>query len=131
MSTRLHSLPRDLMATPLLAGLAVGAWAAWLGWDQVLDVAPDGSVSGPYQAWQVIGLVLTLTAVVWASARRQLVVASIIGTTAGLTVASFYDWSDDGSGLFVIGVGMTTMATFAATAGLTVITASRARRATA
>ncbi|MFD8414699.1 hypothetical protein ACFV2Q_23570 [Streptomyces sp. NPDC059650] len=66
----------------------------------------DGSVSGPYAAWQVIGLVLTLLVpVCWAASRRH-VAAAVLGTTAGLTTAAGYDWSDDGSGLFVIGVGI-------------------------
>ncbi|MFJ9646370.1 hypothetical protein ACWEPM_11330 [Streptomyces sp. NPDC004244] len=90
----------------LLFVLSVAAWAAWLGWDQHRDVHADGSVSGPYEAWQVIGLVLTLLVpVCWAASRRH-VAAAVLATTAGLTTAAGYDWSDDASGLFVIGVGM-------------------------
>lgn len=54
----------------------------------------------------MIGLVLTLLVpVCWAASRRH-VAAAVLATTAGLTAAAGYDWSDDGSGLFVIGVGM-------------------------
>jgi hypothetical protein len=78
----------------------------WLGWDQHRDVHPDGSTTGPYEAWQVIGLVLTLLApVCWAASRRHLA-AAVLGPTVGLTLAAYYDWSDDSSGLFVIGVGL-------------------------
>ncbi|MFG2622833.1 hypothetical protein ACGFXC_35000 [Streptomyces sp. NPDC048507] len=95
-----------LLPTLLSALVAVAAWAAWLGWDQHRDVHPDGSVTGPYEAWQVIGLVLTLVAsAAWAGSRRQ-VGGTVLGTATGLTAAAYADWSDDSSGLFVIGVGL-------------------------
>jgi hypothetical protein len=95
-----------LLPILVLAGLSLAAWAVWLGWDQHRDVHPDGSTTGPYEAWQVIGLVLTLLApVCWAASRRHLA-AAVLGPTVGLTLAAYYDWSDDSSGLFVIGVGL-------------------------
>jgi hypothetical protein len=99
-----------------LAASSLALWAAWLGWDQRRDIHPDGSTTGPYEAWQVVGLVLTLLApVCWAAYRRH-VTAAVAGTTAGLTVAAYLDWSDDASGLYAIGVGMVMMGTLAATA---------------
>ncbi|GJF32130.1 hypothetical protein KNE206_48300 [Kitasatospora sp. NE20-6] len=93
---------------PLLlpALVALAAWAAWLGWDQHRDVHPDGSVTGPYEAWQVIGLVLTLLVPVYLAASRGHVAGAALGTSAGLTAAALHDWSDDSSGLFVVGAGM-------------------------
>lgn len=44
--------------------LTVASWLGWLGWDQQRN--PDGS--GPYEAWQVVGLALTLTVVAAACA---------------------------------------------------------------
>ncbi|MEV6211501.1 hypothetical protein [Kitasatospora sp. NPDC051914] len=99
----------------LLVLVPIGAWAAWLGWDQHQDVHPDGSVSGPYEAWQVIGLVLTLLVPVYWAASRNRVAAAVLGTTAGLTAAAWYDWSDDASGLFAIGVGMVMVGSLVAT----------------
>ncbi|WP_405014934.1 hypothetical protein [Kitasatospora sp. NBC_01539] len=97
----LHLVP--LLLTVLVA---LAAWAAWLGWDQHRDVHPDGSETGPYEAWQVIGLVLTLlVSVYWAASRRH-VASAVVGTSAGLTAAVLYDWSDDSSGLYVVGAGM-------------------------
>ncbi|MEW1900445.1 hypothetical protein [Streptomyces sp. NPDC086147] len=114
---------RALAALLLTALLAAGAWAAWLGWDQHRDEHPDGSVSGPYEVWQVAGLVLTLLVpVCWAAARRQ-APGAVLGTTAGLTAAAFHDWSDDGSGLFVIGVGMVLLGSLAATSVVSLLTA--------
>ncbi|GAB3954109.1 hypothetical protein [Streptomyces sparsus] len=94
------------LATLVLAGLTTAAWAAWLGWDQHRDVHPDGSTTGPYEAWQVIGLGATLLALVYWAATRQGVATAVLGPTIGLTGAAYYDWSDDASGLFVIGVSM-------------------------
>ena len=100
-------------------------WAAWLGWDQQRDVQPDGTTTGPYAAWQVIGLVLTLLAPVYWAASHRYAAGAVLGTTAGLT-AAYYDWSDDSSGLFMIGVAMVTLAGLAVTtAGSAVITSAK------
>lgn len=94
---------------------AIAAWAAWLGWDQKRDVHPDGSTTGPYEAWQVVGLALTLLVpVVWMAVRGH-GVAGAFGVSAGLTVAAFVDWSDDASGLYMIGTFMVAAGSVAAT----------------
>lgn len=129
MRDELHRPVVQLVATLVMAGVAAAMWAAWLGWDQLRDVHPDGSVSGPYEAWQVIGLVVTLLVpAYWAAAKRWFV-AAVLGTTAGLTVAAFADWSaDDGSGLFVIGVGMIAFGSMAVGTAVAVVAAVRGRR---
>ncbi|MFF5012657.1 hypothetical protein [Streptomyces sp. NPDC001165] len=114
----------QLLSIPVLAGVSLALWAAWLGWDQHRDVHPDGSTTGPYEAWQVIGLVLTLLApVCWAASRRYMA-GAVLGTTAGLTVAAYYDWSDDASGLFIVGVGMVMIGSFVATAVVSAVIAA-------
>ncbi|CAL9533768.1 hypothetical protein SUDANB126_04095 [Streptomyces sp. enrichment culture] len=102
-------------------------WAAWLGWDQHRDLHPDGSTSGPYEAWQVIGLVLTLLLPVYWAASRHHVTGAVLGTTAGLTAAAFHDWSDDASGLFVIGVGTVMVGSLVVTAAVSAVIASMPR----
>ncbi|MFI8290275.1 hypothetical protein EAO71_18545 [Streptomyces sp. ms191] len=114
----------QLSATLATALAALALWAAWLGWDQHRDVHPDGSTTGPYEAWQVIGLVLTLLVPVYWAASRGYVTDAVLGTSAGLTVAAFYDWSDDSSGLFVIGVGMVMIGSVAVTAAVTAVVAA-------
>lgn len=104
--------------------LSLAGWAAWLGWDQHRDVQPDGTTTGPYEAWQVIGLVLTLLVPVYWAASRRHVAGAVLGTTAGLTVAAFYDWSDDASGLFMVGVGMVMVGSLVVTAGLSAVIGS-------
>ncbi|MFJ5778575.1 hypothetical protein [Streptomyces sp. NPDC093094] len=114
----------QLLSVLALAAPAAGAWAAWLGWDQERDVHPDGSTTGPYEAWQVIGLVVTvLVPFVWAVARRHLE-AAVLGVSLGLAVSAFVDWSDDSSGLYVVGVGMVLLGSLAATTALAALLAA-------
>lgn len=112
----------------LLAALSVALWAAWLGWDQHRDVHPDGSTTGPYEAWQVIGLVLTLLPPVFWAVSRHYVAGAVAGTTAGLTLAAGYDWSDDSSGLFVVGVVLVMMGSLAVTAAVSAVVPALRRR---
>ncbi|MFF5027501.1 hypothetical protein ACWERI_03395 [Streptomyces collinus] len=122
MRTGLRKPIAQLVSILALAALAPALWAAWLGWDQHRDVHPDGSTTGPYQAWQVIGLVLTLLAAVGWAAYRDYVAGAVLGTTAGLTAAAYVDWSDDSSGLFVIGVGLVMVGTFVGTVVVSAVT---------
>ncbi|MFJ3727464.1 hypothetical protein ACIPYQ_33540 [Streptomyces sp. NPDC090045] len=129
MRRRLLSGPAPRLLTALLlAVVASAAWAAWLGWDQHRDVQPDGSQTGPYEAWQVIGLVVTLLVPVCWAAFRGHAAGAVAGVTAGLTIAAAYDWSDDASGLFVIGVGMVMVGTLAVTAGVCALIGAVGRR---
>ncbi|MFJ3335347.1 hypothetical protein [Streptomyces sp. NPDC086766] len=118
-------LPLFPVLVPAAASLLL--WAAWLGWDQQRDVHPDGTTTGPYDAWQVIGLVVTLLVPVYWAASRRHVAAAVLGTTAGLTAAAWADWSDDSSGLFVIGVGMVMVGSLAVTAVASTVIASVTR----
>lgn len=116
------------MAILVLAVMTLAVWAAWLGWDQHRDVQPDGSETGPYEAWQVIGLVLSLLAPVYWAASRRYIAGAAFGVPVGLTVAAAYDWSDDSSGLFLVGVVMIMVGSLVVTsAGTAVIAAVKAR----
>ncbi|MFD3480308.1 hypothetical protein [Streptomyces sp. NPDC058695] len=121
---RLPKRTFQLLAVIAPAAVALAAWAGWLGWDQQRDVHPDGSTTGPYEAWQVIGLVLTLLPPVYWAASRRRTVAAVLGPTAGLTVAAYYDWSDDASGLFVIGVGLVMVGSLVVTSALSAVIAA-------
>jgi len=128
MERQLPKSVHHLFATLLTTGVALAAWAGWLGWDQRYDTQPDGTTSGPYEAWQVVGLVLTLLVSVYWAASRRYFVGAVLGTTGGLTVAAFYDWSDDASGLFVVGVGMVMMGSLGVTIALSAVIASLRRQ---
>ncbi|MFD7560918.1 MULTISPECIES: hypothetical protein [unclassified Streptomyces] len=121
------SLPQPL-AIAIVAAMAMAGWAAWLGWDQIRDVQPDGSVTGPYQVWQVVGLAMTLLVAVCWAASHDYEAAAILGVPAGLGIAAYYDWSDDGSGLFVIGVLMITIGSLFTTGLLSPLIAFCTRR---
>jgi hypothetical protein len=123
----LKSVPQLLPAL-VTAVVSLTLWAVWLGWDQRRDVHPDGSSTGPYEAWQVIGLVLTLLIPVYWAASRRHITGAVVGTTAGLTVASFYDWSDDASGLYVIGITMVMLGSIAVTTGVSFLIAALGSR---
>ncbi|MFE9253693.1 hypothetical protein [Streptomyces sp. NPDC006879] len=116
--------PAPQLLAVVMAAIALAAWAAWLGWDQHRDVQPDGSVTGPYEAWQVIGLALTLLVPVAWAASRHFLASSVLGVTLGLTAAAFYDWSDDSSGLFVVGVGMVMVGSLVTTTVVSTVIAS-------
>ncbi|MEU1469394.1 hypothetical protein ABZ434_14365 [Streptomyces sp. NPDC005761] len=124
MSQRPLKLVPQLTAILVLTVMTSAVWAAWLGWDQHRDVQPDGSETGPYEAWQVIGLVLTLLVPVYWAASRRYVAGAVLGVTAGLTAAAYYDWSDDSSGLFMVGVGMTMVGSLVATGVASAVIAS-------
>jgi hypothetical protein len=125
---RLLTLTLPLALTVALALIALGAWAAWLGWDQTRDVHPDGSTTGPYEAWQVIGLFLTVLApLYWAASRRHLV-AAVLGIPIGLTIAAYLDWSDDASGLFLIGTALTLLGSLTATGITTAVITATTRK---
>ncbi|MFJ1549135.1 hypothetical protein [Streptomyces sp. NPDC088246] len=128
MRQRLLKLVPQLLAVLVLAVVTLGAWAAWLGWDQQRDVHPDGSTTGPYEAWQVIGLVLTLLALVYWAASRRYIAGAVLGITVGLTTAAYDDWSDDSSGLFMVGVGMVMVGSLVVTAVISVVIASVKRK---
>lgn len=64
----------------------------------------------------MIGLVLILLAPVYWATSRHYTRAAVLGTTAGLTVAAYYDWSDDSSGLFMVGVVLVMIGSLAVTA---------------
>ncbi|MEU3404624.1 hypothetical protein ABZ766_11835 [Streptomyces sp. NPDC006670] len=127
MRQRPLKLGPQLLAILVLAVVALALWAAWLGWDQHRDVHPDGSVTGPYEAWQVIGLVLTLLAPVYWAASRRYIAGAVLGTTVGLTVAAYADWSDDSSGLYMVGVGLVMMGSLVVTAVVSALVVSARR----
>ncbi|MDN0200536.1 hypothetical protein [Streptomyces sp. S.PNR 29] len=124
MEQRLPNPVRQLVTVLALVGVTLAAWAAWLGWDQHRDVHPDGTTTGPYEAWQVIGLVLTLLVPVYWAASRRYFAGAVLGTTAGLTAAASYDWSDDSSGLFGVGVLLVLVGSLVVTVPLTAVIAA-------
>lgn len=119
------SLLLPLGTVVVTAACAAAAWYGLLGWDNTYQTQPDGRVTGPYEAWQVIGLVVLLIAVGIGAGWRGHPIAGTLGTTIGLTVAVYIDWSSvDETGLFVVGVAMVFIGTLAAGFAVTSISAA-------
>jgi hypothetical protein len=87
------------------AAATVAAWWAWLGWDTEYDVDPVTlTETGPYEAWQVIGCVLTLVAL---AVMAGLVLPPWLVALA-MTIAFTLAWTvqaiaSDESGLWPVG----------------------------
>jgi hypothetical protein len=96
---------RNVLGAIATAAAAVAAWWVWLGWDAERRLDPVTQVeSGPFEAWQVVGFVLTL---VLLAVLAALVVAPWLVAPA-MTLAVTGAWSvwaagGDDSGLWVVG----------------------------
>src|SRR5258708_39472635 len=83
--------PRRAVTAAVVGGVSVGGYLAFLGWDRHKTLGADGYLHGPYEAWQVVALVLLLAGVAgWSGWRHDQVVGSLIAT-ATVTIA----WSID------------------------------------
>ncbi|MEV1072278.1 hypothetical protein [Micromonospora parva] len=115
---------RVLLGVLFLAAATVGAWLLWLGWDTRYTVdAQTGASSGPYEAWQVIGCVLTLVLLAgFAGTRLSPWLVAPVMTVAFTAVWSWRAAGTDDSGLWVVGgilvlVGMAVGSTLVSFAG--------------
>ncbi|AVT35313.1 hypothetical protein [Plantactinospora sp. BB1] len=102
--------PAQARHTPLwtvgLAGLTALAYWAFLGWDQQKETDPvTGTQTGPYSAWQVVGLGVVLAVLVFEAGRRGRPWLAGVVVPAVLTVAFSVDAATDpdADGLWVIG----------------------------
>ncbi|MCC2336423.1 hypothetical protein [Cellulomonas wangsupingiae] len=116
----------------LVAVLTAACWLAWLGWDTQYRTDPvTGDVTGPYEAWQVVGCVVSLLAV------TVLAVRALGGLRAVATVAVTFTaaWvatqaPRDESGLWLVGALLVLLGT-AAGAGVVALVAGARRAAVA
>lgn len=120
---------RRFIVVAVLAVATALNYLAWLGWDQHKDVHPDGSETGPYQEWQVVGLIVVLGVLTAAGARLGQAVASVATVTVVMTLAFSVDAATDADadGLWAVGA----IGVFAGTLVGTVLVAavtSRSRR---
>lgn len=119
----------DRSRTGVLVGIATAVdYVAWLAWDRERYLGDDGLSHGPYEAWQVVGLVAVLAAVVFAGGRRGHALTTAAVATAVLTACWLANVFVEGveDGLFLVGAMMVAVATFAG--GWLVATLGRASR---
>jgi hypothetical protein len=89
--------------------LAAGLWASWLGWDTRRDVDPvSGAETGPYEIWQVAGLVLCLAVLAVLAARwlppLPVMLIMAVAVAAAFSVGAALDPAGDG--LWPIGAAL-------------------------
>lgn len=123
------SLPR---AVAVVGVASLAAHLAWLGWDRERTYGPEGT-TGPYESWQVLGLALTVAAVVaWAGWRAQpgaAVVTSTLVITSAWSVSAATDPDVEGVNLWPIGAMMLLVSVAAGTSAVAYAAAGvRARR---
>ncbi|GAB3933661.1 hypothetical protein [Micromonospora vulcania] len=96
---------RALLGALFLTAATVGVWLLWLGWDTEYTVDPQtGASSGPYEAWQVVGCVLTLALLAaLAGARLSPWLVAPVMTVAFTVAWSWQAASTDDSGLWAVG----------------------------
>ena len=107
---RIRSLISAFMIGAILAVATLIAYLAWIGWDQTKQLGADGYLHGPYESWQVAGLVITVLALAAIGGWRGQVVASILAIPAVLTLTWSVDAATDAGmendGLWPIGSTM-------------------------
>jgi hypothetical protein len=104
----------DVVAV-LAVGLATLAnYLGWLGWDQTKDRGSDGYLTGPYEPWQIVGLVLVLAVIAATAGWRRRPWVAIIVTTGVMWLCVLASGAIDpnADGLFLIGAFSAAVSTF-------------------
>jgi hypothetical protein len=108
-----------LLHVVLLAVATAASWFAWLGWDHEYQTDPvTGIASGPYEAWQVVGCVLTLLVIGVAAVvlRVRPVLAALTMTIAFTVSWCVTEMPGDDTGMSGVGAVMVLVGTGCATA---------------
>lgn len=114
---------RDAFLFTVAIGLStLTAYIALLGWDQSKDLQPDGTLTGPYERWQVLGLILAMSLIGALAGWRQRPWIGVAATTVMLTtcwvVDAVTDPASEQDGLWPIGAAMVALGTFAGIAAV-------------
>ncbi|WP_318241574.1 hypothetical protein [Cellulomonas avistercoris] len=118
----------------LVVVLTAACWFAWLGWDTQYRTDPvTGDVTGPYEAWQVVGCVVSLVAVTVTAVRalggRRAVATVAVAFTAAWVATQA---PRDESGLWLVGALLVLLGTAAGVGVVALVSgAGRRRRARA
>lgn len=115
-----------LVGIVVLALLAASCWWGWMAWDRSYQVDPaTGDASGPYEAWQVIGCVLSLVTVcVFATTRLPVWLVVPMMTVAFTGAWSWTAVGVDDSGLWLVGAVYVFVGMFVGTAMVSGVTAA-------
>ncbi|MCC2316151.1 hypothetical protein [Cellulomonas xiejunii] len=130
-STRTASSPGRAVAGHLgVALLAAVSWFAWMGWDTQYRTDPaTGAVTGPYEAWQVVGCAVCLVVVTVLAARVLGAWRAAVTVALAFTVAwSLTQASTDESGLWLVGAALVLVGTGVGAAVVALVTVAVGRR---
>lgn len=92
-----------------LAAAVAATYGAFLGWDQEKDLDPvTGHLSGPYQAWQVVGCGAVLAALAFETGRRGRPALAAVVVPIVLTACFSVDAATDADsdGLWPVGAAL-------------------------
>ncbi|MFD2792766.1 hypothetical protein ACFS27_04300 [Promicromonospora vindobonensis] len=120
------------LATIALVALTIATWWGFLGWDTAQDVDPaTGSVTGPYEAPQVIGCVIVLVGLVVIGTLLLPAWLAVLGAALPFTAAwTIQAASSDGSGLWTVGAVLVLAGTLGGGAVVAAVTRGVVRRRT-
>jgi hypothetical protein len=114
-----------------VAVLSALLWFAWMGWDTQYQIDPVTQVaSGPYEAWQVIGCVVSLLVLLVGA---LLAGVRALWASAALTLAFTAAWTataaaDDETGLYGVGAILVLVGLSAGTAVVSLVVLGLRRR---
>lgn len=111
-----RSVLEQVASLAALAAAALGCWFAWLGWDTTYDIDPTtGDASGPYQIWQILGCVASLSVLTALAARRLWPPAVVTTIALAFTLGFAYSaaTSPEDDGLWPIGAALVFVGTLA------------------
>jgi hypothetical protein len=82
-----------------MAIVAGADYLAWLGWHRHKHLNAAGDLTGPYETWQVLGVIAVLVGAVFFATRRRRPIATVsvpIVVTALFTIQAVSDEPNDG-----------------------------------
>ena len=90
---RVHRFPRlsELLWVAGTVAATTALYVSLLGWHTEMELSPNGECSGPYEAWQVMGVAMGLALVVGVAAWHRHAWPSAISCVLCLTVLWSYD----------------------------------------
>ena len=95
-----------------VAVLSAADFLVWLGWDRERTVGSDGYLHGPYETWQVVGVIVVLGALAAVSGLHGHTVGAAWASAIGVVVAFLVAAPSDGNGLSFVGVVLLAIGTF-------------------
>jgi hypothetical protein len=100
-----HNVKGIFFATIWVSLASLANFLIWSGWRKPKYLGSDGSLHGPYQPWQVVGLIVMLIVIVAITSLRGYPMVAVVMTTLVMTTIVSVQAEMDplNDGLWVIG----------------------------